>query len=161
MNRVLATTLSLAAAAGLWAAQGPRGGGRPASGLDMTNPLSVAGSVAAVSLGFGIEHPSIAVNGVWARVAPVQHLLDQGFELRAGDTVIVTEAPSPVSGRPDLYAVNIANAAAGLRIVLRDDGGVPAWAGGAPMAAGVAARSLKNATGGTLVLRRADGSPAW
>lgn len=136
--------ITLLTAAGICLAQGPRGprsgAGPAASALDMTKLQTVTGAVTAVNIGYGIEYPSITVNKVQIKMAPVWYLLDKGFEVKAGDSVSVVAAPSRVASDSYLHAVEITNSVSKLRIVLRDSSGVPLWAGrgnmDAPMADG-------------------------
>ena len=101
-----------------------------ASNLNMAKVQTVAGAVTAVNIGYGMEYPSITVNKLQIKIAPVWYLLDKSFEIKAGDAVSVTAAPSTVSSDSYLYAVEIANVTTKLRIALRDSSGVPLWTGG-------------------------------
>ena len=143
--KILLSTLALVA--GICHAQGPhgpRGGMTGASNLNMAKVQTVAGAVTAVNIGYGMEYPSITVNKLQIKIAPVWYLLDEGFEIKAGDSVGVTAAPSTLASDSYLYAVEIANLTTKLRIALRDSSGVPLWTGGnrggrfgeGPMAAG-------------------------
>ncbi len=119
--------------AGLCQAQGPggpRGGGmNGTSTLNMTKVQTVAGTVSAINIGYGMQYPSITVNKAQIKVAPVWYLLDKGFELKAGDTVSVAAAPSTLVSDSYLYAIEITNTTSKLRIALRDSSGLPLWGG--------------------------------
>jgi hypothetical protein len=139
------TAIGLMAAVSICAAQGPRGprpgplNGSP--GLDMARVQTITGTVAAVDIGYGMQYPSIKVDNTVIKVAPVWYLLDQGFELRTGDTVSVVAAPSNSANDPYLHAVEITKTSSNLRIVLRDASGVPLWTAnrrgaGGPMLSG-------------------------
>ncbi len=188
MNRRLFSLLSasvLAAAAAL--AQGHNGPGMPGAGqpkatpgLDMTAQKTIDGAVSSVQLGYGVQYPSIVVNQLQIKVAPVWFLLENDFELAAGDTVSVVAAPSLNTSDTYWYAVRITKGAS--TITLRDSLGVPVWtsqAGGragmpqAPASCGacIDPASAQTATGvidrvnagigiqqPTLVLKLADGS---
>jgi molybdopterin converting factor small subunit len=99
----------------------------PAAVPDMTKARTVSGMVGAVDSGYGMQYPSITVNQSVIKVAPVWFLVDQNFELKAGDQVSVVAAPSTIPGDSYLYAIEIANIASKTRIVLRDAAGVPLW----------------------------------
>jgi hypothetical protein len=87
----------------------------------------MSGTVSAVDISYGMQYPSITVNQSVIKVAPVWFLVEQNFELKAGDQVNVMAAPSTVPGDSYLYAIEIANIASKTRIVLRDAAGVPLW----------------------------------
>ncbi len=134
MKRMLIAvpTIALMFAANI-AAQGPsgrggqRGGGVPGSSLDMTKIRTIAGKVGTVDIGYGAQYPSFTIGTSTIKAAPVWYFLDNDFELKAGDSVSVTAAPSTVPGDSYLYAVEITNGAA--KLVLRDSNGVPLWIG--------------------------------
>ncbi len=120
------------AIAGLAFAQGPRGpqpNNPPQTGygLDMSKVQTIEGVVAAVNAGYGIEYPSIQINKVTIKVAPVWFLLEHGFEIKAGDSLKVTAAPSLRASDPYLNAITLLNAVSGATIALRDANGVPLW----------------------------------
>lgn len=112
-------------------AQGHHGqhtGGSAANGtLDMTKVQTVTGTVSAVNIGYGMEYPSIVVNKVQIKVAPVWYLLEKEFEIKVGDSASLSAAPS-TSSTTDLHAIAILNYTSKLQITLRDAAGVPAWA---------------------------------
>ena len=129
----LSTLAVLLIAATAAFAQGPRGtqqqntSNHPTAAPDMTKARTVSGTVSAVDIGYGMHYPSITVNQSVIKVAPVWFLVEQNFELKAGDQVTVVAAPSTVPGDSYLYAIEIANIGSTARIVLRDAAGVPLW----------------------------------
>ncbi len=155
------TTLSLTAA--LAFAQGPHGPGGPQSaphanaGLNMSKIQTVTGAITSVQIAYGAQYPSIVVNKLQIKVAPVWYMLDNDFELAAGESVQVTAAPSNTANDPYLYAVDITKSKSGVKIVLRDALGVPLWIGAArrggnaqaPRTGGncIDSASIKTATG--------------
>jgi hypothetical protein len=118
------------AIAGLAFAQGPRGP-QPNSppqtgyGLDMSKVQTIEGVVGAVNAGYGMQYPSIQINQVTIKVAPVWFLLEHGFEIKAGDSLKVTAAPSLRASDPYLNAITLVNTVA--TIALRDANGLPLW----------------------------------
>jgi hypothetical protein len=176
-KRITAALLALTISA-LCLAQG-HNGQRGARGpkLNMQNLQLISGTVTAVNPGLGMQYPSIAINKSLIKVAPAWYLLDQDFEIRTGDTLDVAAARSNNSADAYLYAAEIANTAAGAKIVLRDAGGVPLWtnrqASGRPAGSGgcltgaataVASGTIEQVHAGpgiqmpTLVLKTADGT---
>ncbi|MDR3701405.1 MAG: hypothetical protein P4L56_17285 [Candidatus Sulfopaludibacter sp.] len=134
--------LAMPAAAVLCLAQGrygPGDGAGSGSTLNMTKAQTVAGTVSAVNIGYGMQYPSIAIGKVQVKVAPVWYLLDSNFEIKTGDALSILAAPANLATDPYLYAVEITNTATNLRIVLRDARGVPLWTSrqtsGTPLAA--------------------------
>jgi hypothetical protein len=118
------------------AAQGPhgRGGwgggaGMGASSLDMTKTRTFNGTVGAIDIGYGAQYPSFTVGTTTFKVAPVWYFLNNDFELKAGDPVSVTAAPSTIPGDSYLYAISIANTKTGAKLVMRDSNGLPLWSG--------------------------------
>jgi hypothetical protein len=95
----------------------------------MARVQTVTGAVSAVSLTYGTQYPSITVNKTVIKVAPVWFLLDKNFEIKAGDQVSVTAAPSLLPNDSYLYAIDITNTRCKAKIVLRDSSGVPLWSG--------------------------------
>lgn len=126
MKKIRNVLLALLAA-GTALAQGPRGFGTP--GLDMTRLQTIAGAVTSIDMNYGAQYPSIVVNRTAIKTAPVWFFLDRDFELKIGDQLQVTAAPSRNSSDPYFYAVEITNTASKATIALRDAGGVPLWAG--------------------------------
>lgn len=137
MNHITHITTGLVLAAATAFAQGPAAPGgapqtRPAgSGLNMAAQQVIEGTIATVQIAYGVEYPSIVVNKVQIKVAPVWYLLENDFELKAGEAVRVTAAPSYTAGDAYLYAVEITKTASGSRIALRNSAGVPLWLGAA------------------------------
>ena len=135
MKRIFETMILLGAAAGLALAQAPHAGGGagrtttggPSVTLAMTNTRSVTGAVTAVNIGWGMQYPSITINKVQIKVAPVWYLLEKNFEIKTGDNLSVVAAPSNVASDLYLYAVDITNNATSAQIVLRDSTGLPLW----------------------------------
>lgn len=136
MNRKLFSILStsiLVASTAL--AQGAHGPGVPGTGntgatrtgLNMTAQTTIEGSISSVQVAFGTQYPSIVVNKIQIKVAPVWFLLESDFELVAGDAVSVVAAPSNDASDTYLYAIRITKSASS--IALRDELGVPLWTG--------------------------------
>jgi len=143
-KNVLATIALLAGGAACFA-QGPQhraGSGTPA--LDMTKLQTITGTVSDVNIGYGMAYPSITVNQLQIKLAPVWYLLDKGFEIKAGDAVSLVAAPSTLTSDAYLHAIEITNTSTKVRIELRDSSGLPLWtrrgggngAGSGPMAQG-------------------------
>jgi hypothetical protein len=133
----------LAAIAGLAVAQGPRNGagaggmrqGRmDESNLAMTKLQTVTGMVTAVNIGYGMQYPSITVNKLQIKVAPVWYLLEKNFEIRSGHNLTIVAAPSISASDAYLYAIEMTNTATRSKLVLRDGTGLPLWSrqGGGP-----------------------------
>ncbi|HXK07437.1 MAG TPA: hypothetical protein VMS37_33895 [Verrucomicrobiae bacterium] len=133
----------LAVASALAFAQGPRGGAIGSAGgshpqqsstLAMTSLQTVTGTVTAVSIGYGMQYPSLTVNKVQIKVAPVWYLLEKNFEIKTGDNLSFVAAPSTAAGDPYLYAVEMTNTGTKAHVVLRDANGLPLWSqpGGGP-----------------------------
>lgn len=116
-------------------AQGPRGPqgtasqAHPASALDMSKLQSVTGNVSAVNIAYGAQYPSITVNQAVIKIAPVWFLLENNFEVKAGDSVTVTAAPSTLPGDTYLYGVEITNNTTKAHIAMRNSAGIPLWSG--------------------------------
>lgn len=163
MKSIIHIAICLAASAGLALAQGPRNGaaaggmnpsgmnqggmnqggmnqggmnqgGMNPSNLAMTKLQTVTGAVTAVNIGYGMQYPSITVNKLQIKVAPVWYLLEKNFEIRSGDNLTVVAAPSTLASDSYLYAIEITNTATRLKLVLRDANGFPLWSrqGGGP-----------------------------
>ena len=140
MNRKLFSILSvsvLVAAAAL--AQGPHGPGVPGNGsgpgtaprinagLNMAAQTTIEGALSSVQIAYGTQYPSIVVNKTQIKVAPVWFLLENDFELSAGERVSISAAPSNNAGDTYFYAIRITKDAAS--ITLRNELGVPLWSG--------------------------------
>jgi hypothetical protein len=122
----------IVAAGTLALAQGPRGPQpgyptSPASGLDMTKVQTIEGVAVSVNVGYGSQYPSIQINQTTVKVAPVWYLLENDFEIKSGDKVKVTAAPSLQVKDTYLSAITIANTVSGVSIMLRDSNGIPLW----------------------------------
>lgn len=102
------------------------GGVQPGhSGLNMTAQKTIEGPIVSVQLGYGVQYPSIVVNKTQIKLAPLWFLLENDFELSAGDVVSILAAPSNNTSDAYLYAIRITKGAGS--ITLRDTLGVPVW----------------------------------
>jgi hypothetical protein len=149
-------------------AQGPRGPSVPGTGgsagaaprtnvgLNTVAQTLIEGSVTSVQVALGTQYPSIVVNKTQIKVAPAWYLLENDFELAAGDVVSIVAAPSNNTSDTYLYAIRIAKGTSS--ITLRDALGVPLWTnqaegrGGSPQGpsscgACIDIASAKSATG--------------
>lgn len=97
---------------------------RSGAPLDMTATVTIQGVIESVLFATGVQYPSIVVNGTAVKIAPVWYLLDQDFELSAGDPVKVVAARC-ACGDDTLYALEITRA--GVTLALRDSLGIPLW----------------------------------
>ncbi len=129
--------LTVLLAVAMAAAQGPRGQQngnafrtQSGSGLDMSRQTTVQGVITAINIGYGLQYPSIQVGQTVVRVAPVWFLLENDFELKAGDNVTVTAAPG-ANDPAVLHAVSIVNQTNHSELALRDESGYPLWQRGA------------------------------
>jgi hypothetical protein len=132
MPMTISLVCGIAAAAGLLLAQGPRGpqgGIHGGTGLNMAKVQTIEGAITSIDMGYGMQYPSIVVNKAVIKTAPVWFFLENDFELKTGDKVRVTAAPSLAAGDSYLYAVEIAKTG-GTVLKLRDAAGVPVWTGG-------------------------------
>lgn len=127
-------TLAMILAAGaLVFAQGPRGpqnNNAPrgtGAGLDMTKVQIVEGTVAAVHIGYGLQYPSIQIGQTAIKIAPVWFLLENDFEIKVGDSLKVTAAPSLDPKDSYLAALSMTNLASNATLALRDPNGLPLW----------------------------------
>jgi hypothetical protein len=123
----------IVAAGTLALAQGPRGPqtGYPtnqAAGLDMTKVQTTEGTVVSVNVGYGSQYHSIQIDQTTVKVAPVWFLLENDFEIRAGDKLKVTAAPSFQVRDAYLNAITVTNTVSGASLTLRDNNGIPLWA---------------------------------
>ena len=96
----------------------------------MAKATAITGAVSAVSIAYGAQYPSITVGNQVIKIAPVWYLLDQDFEIKAGDQVSVLAAPSLVPNDSYWYAIEITNTVTKAKVALRDAAGVPLWTGG-------------------------------
>jgi hypothetical protein len=132
-NNMNSNIIVLIVAAGTLAlAQGPRGpqtgnAGSQAGGLDMAKVQTVEGTVLAVNVAYGSQYPSIQINQTTVKVAPVWFLLESDFQIKTGDKLKVTAAPSLQVRDTYLSAITITNTASGASITLRDSNGIPLW----------------------------------
>lgn len=116
-------------------AQGPQGpqGPNPGAPAACANCLNVAaastitGKITAVQVAYGAQYPSITLDGKTIKIAPVWFLLENDFELAAGDEVRVLAAPSLRAGDPALYAISITKLAANVTLAMRNESGIPLW----------------------------------
>lgn len=138
-------------------AQGPKGpqGPNPAapaagsSYINMAAAATVSGKITAVQVAYGAQYPSITIEGKTIKIAPVWYLLENDFELAAGDEVRVLAAPSTRPDDPSLHAISIAKVAANVTLAMRNEAGVPLWtapgrAGANAMANGSMAQNRVN-----------------
>jgi hypothetical protein len=126
-----AVALRDAQGAPLWT--GRRAGGqslalRGSACLDPASVKTLTGTVETVTLGAGIEHPTLVVNAggtlLTVKIGPERILLENDFELNPGETVTVVAVYSPCC--ETYLALSITNAA-GVTLVLRSEDGRPAW----------------------------------
>ncbi|WP_321473340.1 hypothetical protein [uncultured Paludibaculum sp.] len=113
-----------------------QGKGTPASpgqranpGLNMAMQQTIEGTISSVQITYGVQYPSIVLDQTSIKVAPIWYLLENDFELAAGEAVGVLAAPSSTAGDPYLYAVAVTKTASGAKITLRNEAGVPLWLG--------------------------------
>jgi hypothetical protein len=133
----------------------------------MTKLQTVTGAVTAVSIGYGMQYPSITIDKLQIKAAPVWWLLEENFEIRAGDNLTVLAAPSISPSDPYLYAVEMTNNTTKVKVVLRDANGLPLWSqprggagagtGSGPVAGGDCAQVLSIATESGVVAQVASG----
>jgi hypothetical protein len=96
-------------------------------GLNMAAQSTIDGELSSVQVATGAQYPSIVVNKTQIKVAPAWYLLENDFELAAGEIVSVVVAPSNNASDAYVYAIQITKAASKASITLRDELGVPAW----------------------------------
>jgi hypothetical protein len=101
------------------------GTGQPS--LDINNQVVVEGLVTAVNISFGVRYPSIEVDGVQIKIAPLWFLLENDFELEEGDSLYIIAAASTATGDGYLHAILIRNTGTDEEITLRDELGIPLW----------------------------------
>ncbi len=80
-----------------------------------------------MQVAYGAQYPSITLDGKTIKVAPVWFLLDNDFELAAGEEVSVLAAPSAREGDPSFYAIWIAKPSSGVTLMMRSESGMPLW----------------------------------
>lgn len=147
MKSILKTMIIAAALTAVVFAQGPRGPQAPGSGQgsgpqgpssgihspDMTKLEFISGAVTKVNLAYGLQNPSIEVNGKTIRLAPVYYLAENGFEVEKGNLVDVKAVPCADPANGYLFAVSIKNVTANTSIDLRDPAtGEPLWTSRGP-----------------------------
>jgi hypothetical protein len=124
-----------AAGVPLWTATtGARGGNVAGAGscigcLDLTTVNTAAGTVEKVSMGIGIQMPSLVVKTtagalVSMKLGPERALLAADFELQAGDTVSAKYAHETCTD--ENVALQLTNSA-GVTVTLRNSDGTPNW----------------------------------
>jgi hypothetical protein len=95
----------------------------------MSKAAPLSGVVTAVNIAYGVQFPSVELDkAVIVKVAPVWFLIENDFEIKAGDKLNMLAAPS-LSGDPYLHAIEIENVTANKKLVLRDAQGLPEWGG--------------------------------
>ncbi len=110
--------------------QGAGSGAGVNANLNLAKLQTIEGTVTAVNLAYGTEYPSITINQALIKVAPVWFLLDHDFEIKTGDKLKVTAAPSVLPSDSCLYALTLTNLAKNTLLMLRDPNGIPQWHGG-------------------------------
>jgi hypothetical protein len=117
----------------LWAGRGNSGnaGGPMAEGgcIDTSSAVTVAGKVEKISMGAGIEMPTLTLKTadgklLVLKLGPERILLAADLELKAGDAVTVKYAIETCTD--ELVALAITTAS-GVTITLRGDDCLPAW----------------------------------
>jgi len=94
-----------------------------------TTAVTVSGTVDSVSMGAGIQMPSLMLKTAGGKLlvfklGPERVLLEADLELTAGDGLTVKYMESACTG--ELVALTIATAS-GKTVILRTDDCVPAW----------------------------------
>ncbi len=110
----------------LWTAKG--GSRYSGSGcVDATSIQTVTGTVDSVTLGAGIQQPTLVLKvdgaAVAIRIGPERVLFDNDIELKPGGTVTVRYGLATCSGEN----VALTLTAGGVTVVLREDDGRAAW----------------------------------
>ena len=100
-----------------------------AGGIDAASILTVTGVVEKVSMGVGLQMPSLVIKtsaGTWVsmKLGPERILLATDFELKAGEQVTAKYALEVCSD--ENVALQLTNSA-GLTVVLRNQDGTPNW----------------------------------
>ena len=135
INVVTKTRIVLRDAAGvpLWMAVSRNGNAAgPGNGiacLDLTTVSTAVGTVEKVSMGIGIQMPSLVVKTgagalVSMKLGPERVLLAADFELQAGDTVTAKYAHETCTD--ENVALQLTNSA-GVTVTLRNSDGTPIW----------------------------------
>jgi len=112
-------------------ARGSNGSGNQSQGgcIDPASVQVITGNVDKVTMGAGIEMPTLVLktqDGKLAsiKIGPERTLLENDFEIHAGETVTAKVALATCS--EELVALELTNAA-GRTVVLRDSTGAPNW----------------------------------
>jgi len=97
--------------------------------VDAAGAVIFSGAVDTVSMGVGIQMPSLSVKTadgklVTVKIGPEHVLLENDFELKTGDAVIVKAALATCTGEYVALQITGAN---GQTLILRNDDGTPAW----------------------------------
>ena len=112
--------------------QGRRGPQAPSNpqqvGLNMAAVKVIQGTVTDVDVALGAQYPTIVINQVQIKLAPAWYLLDNDIEIKTGDSLKLTVAPSPNAADTYVYALDVTKGTAFLK--LRDAQGFPLWTGG-------------------------------
>jgi hypothetical protein len=114
---------------GLIYAQGRYAAPGRISRVNLAQTQTITGVITAVDIGYGAQYPSITVNDIVIKVAPLWYLQEQDFELHVNDSVQVLAAPCSLAGDSYLYAITITNTETAAAITLRDSSGFPLWSG--------------------------------
>ena len=129
VHRLMPILLVGAVAASGQGRRGPQPSPTPQhSGLNMTALQVIAGTVTDADVAVGAQYPTIVINKVQIKVAPAWFLLDNDIEIKTGDNLKVTVAPSVNAADTYFYAIDITKATAFLK--LRDGQGFPLWTRG-------------------------------
>ncbi len=135
-NNTSKARVELRDAAGLPMWSGPNGGrgnpDAPRNGSGCVDAASIAtatGTIDKVTMGAGIEMPSMVVKTsegklLTVKIGPERILLDADVELAAGQAITVRYGKDANTGE---YLALQLTTAAGVTVVLRHDDGTPAW----------------------------------
>jgi hypothetical protein len=95
--------------------------------LDSASTKSITGVIDSVSLGLGIQQPTIILKAdgaaITIKLGPERVLFENDIELKPGDTVTVRYGLAAVSNQN----VALSLTAGGVTVLLRQDDGRPAW----------------------------------
>ncbi|MDX1980185.1 MAG: hypothetical protein SFV51_07950 [Bryobacteraceae bacterium] len=128
LSMMLAGTLAFAQGGpGTPGGQGAGSQQRQRLQINISASQTIQGEITAVQVAFGVQYPSIVVNGMQIKLAPVWFLLDNDFELKVGEQVRVIAAPSTQTRDNYLYAINVTKVTGNQAITLRDNTGMPLW----------------------------------
>jgi len=134
MKTIATLSVSILLAGGLIFAQGRLGGTNPnmptrSTCVNLAQAQTITGTITAVDIAYGAQYPSITVNQIAIKVAPLWFLLEQDFELQVGDSVTVVAAPCVTDSY--LLAISVTNNVTSASITLRDSNGLALWSGAA------------------------------